>query len=98
MGVEFNNMAAQSSTAIYKLLLSHIGQTVVLSTKAVIVTGILEAVQHSYATVKKIDGNLEYVVIGYVGEFLLFSFYTCTVSSVDSPVRSTWPDRPALFI
>lgn len=66
MGVEFNNMAAQSSTAIYKLLLNHIGLTVVLSTKAVIVTGVLDAVQHSYATVKKVDGNFEYVVLGYV--------------------------------
>lgn len=66
MGVEFNNMAAQSSTAIYKLLLDHIGSTLVLSTKAVIVTGVLEAVQHSYATVKKTNGDYEYVVIGYV--------------------------------
>ncbi|PWW02473.1 hypothetical protein DFQ01_10998 [Paenibacillus cellulosilyticus] len=66
MGVEFNNMAAQSGTAIYKLLLNHIGDTTVLSTAAVVVTGILEAVQQSYATIRKADGDAEYVVLSYV--------------------------------
>jgi len=66
MGMEFNNLAAQAGTAIYKLLLGHIGEMVVLSTAAVVVTGVLEAVQQSYATVRKADGDAEYVVLGFV--------------------------------
>lgn len=66
MAIEFNNLAAQSSTAIYKLLLNHIGVTVVLSTAAVVVTGVLEAVQQSYATIRKADGDAEYVVLVFV--------------------------------
>ncbi|GMK39809.1 hypothetical protein PCCS19_28640 [Paenibacillus sp. CCS19] len=66
MGIEYNNLAAQSSTAIYKLLLTRIGETTVLSTAAVVVTGVLEAVQQSYATIRKADGDVEYVVLGFV--------------------------------
>jgi pantothenate kinase type III len=66
VGVDFNSVAAQSSTAIYKLLLNHIGETTVISTAAVVVTGVLEAVQQSYATIRKADGDAEYVVLGYV--------------------------------
>ena len=46
MGTESNNLASVSSTAIYKLLLAHIGQTVMVTTAAAsVVDGVLEGVQ-----------------------------------------------------
>ncbi|MBD3917277.1 hypothetical protein H8B09_00805 [Paenibacillus sp. PR3] len=71
MGIEINNLAAQSGTAIYKLLLGHIGETVILSTAAVVVTGVLEAIQQSYATIRKSDGDAEYVVLGFVESVII---------------------------
>ncbi|EFM11727.1 hypothetical protein PaecuDRAFT_1333 [Paenibacillus curdlanolyticus YK9] len=67
MGIESNNMAAAANTAVYKLMLNHIGQTTTVTTAAdTVITGILEGVQPSFVTVRTTGGDAAFVVLGYI--------------------------------
>jgi|GEM_PF-1222746 len=67
MGLESNNLASATSTAIYKLILAHIGQSVSITTAAAtVISGNLEGVQQSYATVRTAGGDVEYVSLAYI--------------------------------
>ncbi|MWC30078.1 DUF2642 domain-containing protein [Paenibacillus sp. MMS18-CY102] len=67
MGIESNNIAAVANTAVYKMMLSHIGQpTVIATASATVITGVLEGVQPSFVTVRTAGGDAEYVVLGYI--------------------------------
>lgn len=67
MGVESSNLASSSNTAIYKLMLSHMGESVAIATTAGnVIAGILEGVQQSYATIRLKSGDAEYVILAYI--------------------------------
>ncbi|WP_127530585.1 DUF2642 domain-containing protein [Paenibacillus kobensis] len=67
MGIDNNNLVSVTSTAVYKLLLAHIGQNVWVTTAAAtVVDGLLEGVQQSYATVRRPSGDAEYVALAYI--------------------------------
>ncbi|GFN32109.1 hypothetical protein PCURB6_23690 [Paenibacillus curdlanolyticus] len=67
MGVDNAHFASVTSTAIYKLLLSHIGHSVSITTAAAtVISGILEGVQQSYATVRTASGDVEYAALAYI--------------------------------